>query len=79
MVKGENDIIIGDKKNFIISHEGGPKRCAGIGDILAGTVATCTYWDHDYGPALASLIVRMSTKKAFKKEGRGLTAPSILN
>ena len=41
------------------------KRCGGVGDILAGAVATCSYWDIEYGPALASIIVRMATKQAF--------------
>lgn len=66
IVKGEHDIVFG-RKNIIVSHKGGPKRCAGIGDILAGTVATCTYWDYEYGPALASLIVRLATQRAFEK------------
>ncbi len=58
--------------------EGGFKRCGGIGDILSGAVATCAYWNFEYGPALASSIVRMATQKAYAKEGRGLTAPKII-
>lgn len=45
--------------------EGGFKRCGGIGDVLSGAVATCAYWNFEYGPALASTIVRMATKKAY--------------
>lgn len=65
-VKGEKDILFGPKK-IAIGVEGGYKRCGGIGDILSGAVATCAYWDFQYGPALASTIVRMATHKAFAK------------
>lgn len=59
-------MILGPK-NFVISVKGGPKRSSNIGDILAGSVAACSDWDFVYGPALASIIVRMATKKAFEK------------
>jgi NAD(P)H-hydrate repair Nnr-like enzyme with NAD(P)H-hydrate dehydratase domain len=65
-VKGERDILFGPKK-LCVNAEGGFKRCGGIGDILSGAVATCAYWDFEYGPALASTIVRMATKKAYEK------------
>ncbi len=68
-LKGMKDIILGAKggKNFVISVQGGNKRSSNIGDILAGSVAACSDWDYEYGPALASIIVRMATKKAYDK------------
>ena len=49
-----------------------------MGDILAGAASVCSLWDFEYGPALASRIVRLATRAAFEKEGRGLTAPSVI-
>lgn len=65
-IKGKKDIILG-AKNFVISVQGGPKRSANIGDILAGSVAACSEWDFEYGPALASIIVRMATKRGYER------------
>ncbi len=75
--KGSKDIILGPKC-FVISVQGGLKRSSNIGDILAGSVAACSDWDFEYGPALASIIVRMATKKGFEKEGRSLTSMGII-
>lgn len=58
--------------------EGGSKRCGGIGDILAGVTAVCSFWHYELGPVLASRIVKVATKRAFEKEGRSLTAPSVI-
>lgn len=65
-------------KSFIVRTAGGNKRCGGIGDILAGVIAVCRFWNEDYGLALASRIVRLATGVGYKLEGRGLTAPSII-
>lgn len=65
-MKGSKDVILGPK-NFVIGVQGSPKRSANIGDILAGSVAACAEWDFVYGPALASIIVRMATKKGFER------------
>ena len=46
---------------------GGKKRCAGIGDILAGVTSVCSQWHFELGPVLSSRIVRKATKKAFEK------------
>jgi NAD(P)H-hydrate repair Nnr-like enzyme with NAD(P)H-hydrate dehydratase domain len=77
-VKGVEDLILSHKKSFIVRTEGGRKRCGGVGDILSGAIAVCSLWDHTYGPVLAARIVRMATKAAFEKEGRGLTAPLVV-
>jgi len=50
--------VIGPNKSFAINMEGGRKRCGGIGDIFAGMMAICSYWDYDYGPVLASKILK---------------------
>lgn len=51
----------------MIAVKGGVKRSGNIGDILAGSVSACSEWDYEYGPALASIIVRLATKKAYEK------------
>jgi NAD(P)H-hydrate repair Nnr-like enzyme with NAD(P)H-hydrate dehydratase domain len=79
MVKGPSDVILGKDRSFIVRTEGGKKRCGGIGDILAGAAAVTSLWDFEYGPALASRIVRLATRSAFEKSGRGLTAPSVID
>jgi len=38
-----------------------------LGDILAGAIATCTLWNYEYGPVLASRIVRIATRLAFEQ------------
>lgn len=76
-MKGRRDVIIG-KRSFICDIEGGKKRCSGIGDIFAGITGVCTFWDQDLGPILASKITKEATKVAFEKNGRSLTASSII-
>lgn len=78
LVKGTQDIVIGKDRSFIVRSEGGKKRCGGMGDILAGVASVTSLWDYEYGPALASRIVRLATRAAYEKEGRGLTAPSVI-
>ena len=58
--------------------EGGRKRCGGVGDVLAGVTAACSFWHYELGPVLASRIVRVATRRAYEKEGRSLTAPSVV-
>ena len=78
IIKGQQDVILTKSKTFVVGLEGGYKRCGGIGDILAGVASTTGLWDLEYGLPLASCILRMATRKAFDREGRGLTAPSII-
>lgn len=78
LIKGAEDVIIDEEKTIVVRSPGGRKRCAGMGDILAGVVGACSLWDFKYGPPLASRITRMATRAAFEKEGRGLTAPAVI-
>lgn len=64
-VKGKEDLILSSKKSFIVRTQGGEKRCGGLGDLLAGAMAVCCYWNFDYGPVLASRIVRMATRLGY--------------
>lgn len=70
--------MLSQAKSFIIGTEGGHKRCGGMGDILAGVTGACGLWDFEYGPPLASLVVKEATRKAYEHEGRGMTAPSVI-
>lgn len=65
-------------RSFLVGTEGGCKRCGGLGDILAGATAACSLWDLSYGPPLAACLMRLATKSAFEREGRGMTAPSVI-
>ena len=38
--KGITDIITDGKEAYVVTEEASLKRCGGMGDILAGTVAT---------------------------------------
>ena len=78
LIKGKRDVIIGKNKSFVVGVEGGNKRCGGIGDIVAGVASVCSLWDFEYGLPLASVIVREATRMAFAREGRGLTAPCVI-
>ena len=77
VIKGKLDLIIG-KRSFIVGTQGGLKRCGGVGDILAGVTAPAVFWNFEYGMPLASMIVRMANNQAWKKEGRGVTAPCVI-
>jgi NAD(P)H-hydrate repair Nnr-like enzyme with NAD(P)H-hydrate dehydratase domain len=78
LVKGKYDLVLTNKRSYIVRTEGGNKRSGGIGDIVAGTAAVCSFWDLEYGLVLAARIVKMATKLAFEAEGRGLTAPNVI-
>lgn len=58
-------MILGKDKSFIVRTEGGKKRCGGMGDILAGVASVTSLWDYEYGPALASRIVRLATRASY--------------
>lgn len=47
IIKGEKDLIFHKgNKLTVVNILGGKKRCGGIGDVLAGCVAACSYWDY---------------------------------
>ena len=71
-------MILNNRKSFIVRTVSGNKRCGGLGDMLAGVLSVCRFWNEDYGLPLASRLVRLATFIAFQKEGRGLTAPSVI-
>ncbi len=91
--KGQQDRIMHGKASIMeCAEEGGLKRSGGIGDILAGTVGTLVSWhailkERDVADAedlplacwTACCFVRRSTKYAFEKHRRSMTAPDILN
>lgn len=91
--KGQEDqILLGKSLRMVCDEEGGLKRSGGIGDILAGTVATLLSWhqilqekeiacteDMPLACWTACCFVRRATKYAFQKHRRSMTAPDILN
>ena len=78
VVKGEYDMVLHGSKRTVIITKGSKKRCGGIGDVLAGCIATCSFWDFDKGPALACHIVKCAADKAFICDGRSLTGLGVL-
>ena len=76
---------------MVCGEVGGLKRSGGIGDILAGTCGTLVAWNRNLsnrGKATyddlplacwtACCFVKRSTKKAFDRHRRSMTAPDIL-
>jgi len=77
---------------MICGEVGGLKRSGGIGDVLAGTCGTLVAWNHiltNRGKATsddlplacwtACCFVKRSTKKAFDRHRRSMTAPDVLH
>lgn len=78
-------------ESMVCDETGGLKRSGGIGDILAGTCGTLVAWNQiltEDGTAskedlplacwTACCFVKRSTKKAYDKHRRSMTAPDIL-
>lgn len=84
LIKGQVDIITDGQRCLCIGSEGSQKRCGGQGDILSGVISTCLYnaqknnTDFLQAIALACMITRRSGLLAFRKKGRGLTAPDMI-
>ena len=89
--KGAEDLIsVGDNPslNYCCTEEGGWKRSGGIGDVLAGTMATFLAWQAILNPAsqedwpvacwAACCAVRRATRAAFAEQRRAMTAPDVL-
>lgn len=79
LVKGEYDYYLTRNGCYKITAKGGHKRCGGTGDILAGVVMACGNRDLEYGPLLACWLLKKAAKKAFAKDRRGTTAPTVLS
>jgi ATP-dependent NAD(P)H-hydrate dehydratase len=91
--KGAEDVIIGidaNSKVMICTEEGGLKRSGGLGDILAGVLATFLGWQeilHSRGdPAdwqlacwTACCVTKRSTHASFRLRRRAMTAPDVLS
>ena len=89
--KGRSDEIISQGKQALIcDEEGGLKRSGGIGDVLAGTLGTFLAWneimrgrerivDRAWSCWCACYLVKRSTKHAYDKKGRSMTAPDVLD
>lgn len=49
----------------VVNTLGGKKRCGGIGDVLSGCLACCSFWDYEKGAVLACHVTKMASKSAF--------------
>lgn len=70
--------ILGGKRSFIVRTLGSLKRAGGLGDLLTGAIATYAHWDYDFGPPLASEMIRLASAKGYRAYGRSMTAPDVL-
>jgi len=89
--KGLEDVIRidgSDDIELICKEQGGLKRSGGLGDLLAGTIATFLGWNDimDNSPAekqlscwTACCVVKRATRKAFESKRRAMTAPDVLD
>lgn len=87
--KGSIDIIT-DGKVVAINHRfGSNRRCGGQGDILAGSLGVFFGWIDIFKPEIdhpqvlagfaVSCLIRKANENGFKKKGRSLVAPDIIN
>jgi NAD(P)H-hydrate repair Nnr-like enzyme with NAD(P)H-hydrate dehydratase domain len=83
-VKGPSDIITDGTEAWVVAAQGCIKRPGGIGDVLAGTMATALHKARVsgqpliYGAIAASLITRAAARSACFEHGLSLTAPDII-
>lgn len=91
--KGSVDIITDGKVVAINSLYGSNRRCGGQGDLLAGSTAVFSAWkdilaeqlnkEEEHGSVLgcfaASCLTRKANELGFKKKGRSLVTPDIID
>jgi ATP-dependent NAD(P)H-hydrate dehydratase len=91
--KGVQDVIIESDTNsqvMICTEEGGLKRSGGLGDILAGVLATFLGWQvilHSREDSIdwklacwsACCVTKRATQASFRAKRRAMTAPDVLN
>ena len=92
--KGLTDLISDGNNVMGCSVEGSPKRCGGVGDLLAGSIGVIAGWAYEYnrnatrewtkgGPLMwsarsAAVIVKKASVLTFEVKKRATTAPDIL-
>jgi ATP-dependent NAD(P)H-hydrate dehydratase len=89
--KGACDLIFRLGSDLLVcSEDGGLKRSGGLGDILAGTLATFMGWhdilqsrgcevDRQLSCWSACWVTKRATHSAFRSKRRAMTAPDVLN
>lgn len=89
--KGACDMIFRPGSDGLVCSEaGGLKRSGGLGDVLAGTLATFMGWhdilqsrgcdvDRQLSCWSACSVTKRATHSAFQRKRRAMTAPDVLN
>ncbi|GMR48860.1 hypothetical protein PMAYCL1PPCAC_19055, partial [Pristionchus mayeri] len=85
-VKGASDLFVSPTKDVIVfPHSGSPRRPGGIGDCLAGLLATFLVWAHKSptfsiarAAEAASFVTREASKEAYVEHGRGMSATDVI-
>jgi ATP-dependent NAD(P)H-hydrate dehydratase len=89
--KGAHDLILqGGSESLVCAEAGGLKRSGGLGDILAGTLATFVGWneilqsrgctvDRKLSCWSACCVTKRATHVAFRGKRRAMTAPDVLH
>ena len=86
--KGEIDRIAEGSVLACVTDPGAPRRCGGLGDVVAGVMGVMNLWsDRATGleilPGVAAgvataTVVKKAAVIAFEKERRGMTALSLV-
>lgn len=81
LYKGSRDILMTDEECWGIRNEGSHRRCGGIGDVLAGLIAS---FDNHYDDPVqavisASSLTRELSRRAWQKFKIAMSVKDILN
>jgi NAD(P)H-hydrate repair Nnr-like enzyme with NAD(P)H-hydrate dehydratase domain len=84
-LKGEQDIITDGKEAWVVAAIGSRKRTGGIGDVLAGTMATtlhkakATNTPLLHAAVASCLITKAAARAACAEHGLSMTAPDVIS
>lgn len=77
--KGSQDIISNGHETIVCDSESGLRRVGGIGDVLAGTLATFIGWSNSLDQCFeACRVVRAASCSAYMKKRRTMRAGDVL-
>lgn len=86
--KSKYDIISNGKKTLVCSTQGGLRRSGGLGDILAGCIATAVVWavraggnsdDICEAAYAACHVAKVAARTAYNEKRRSMTAPDVIS
>lgn len=75
--KGRADVVVGGEVT-VVASPGSSKRCSGIGDVLAGVVASVIGRSGPCGLAVACHMVRSASRRAWERRRWALCSSDVL-